>query len=116
DFRRGERGAGRVILSLGAEDVISDFEDTGEGISVHFSGTDVPDALAQRMDVSDFATPVNQVELRRARGGATLQLRTSGDYEAMAYQSGADYVVEVVPVSEEEAAAQAEIGLAAQEQ
>lgn len=114
DFRRGERGAGQVILSLGSENVVSDFEDRGEGISVNFNGTEVPDSLAQRLDVTDFATPVQMIELRRSRSGASLDIRTSGDYEAMAYQSGTDYVVEVRPISEEEAA-EAEIGLAAEE-
>jgi type IV pilus assembly protein PilQ len=115
DFRRGERGAGRIILSLGAEDIITDFEDSGDGISVQLDGTDVPDSMAQRLDVTDFATPVQTVELRRGRGGASLLIRTTGEYESMAYQAGTDYVVEVVPITAEEAA-QAEIGLAAEEE
>ncbi|MCK7594557.1 type IV pilus secretin PilQ [Pseudomarimonas salicorniae] len=115
DFRRGEGGAGRVILTLSAENVVTDFEDTGEAISVQFSGTEVPDSLAQRLDVTDFATPVQTVELRRGRGGASLMVKASGDYESMAYQSGTDYVIEVVPVAAEEQTA-AEIGIAAEEE
>lgn len=114
DFRRGERGAGRIIISLGSEDVVTDFDDRGEGISVLFTGTRVPDAQSQKLDVTDFATPVDSVEVRRGRDGATVAVKTSGDYEAMAYQSGSDYVIEVVPVAEP-SEDEATIGLAAQE-
>lgn len=114
DFRRGERGAGKVIVSLSGEDISSDFENQDDGVRVAFLGAEVPDSLAQRLDVADFATPVDMVELRRGRNGAELSIRATGEYEAMAYQSGTDYVVEVTPVSAE-AAAEAGIGLAAEE-
>lgn len=114
DFRRGEQGAGRIIISLGAEDVVTDFEDRGDGINVLFTGTQVPEAQAQRIDVTDFATPVQMVEVRRGRGGASVTVKTAGEYQAMAYQAGSDYVIEVAPVAEE-AEEEANIGLAAEE-
>ncbi|MBD8525024.1 type IV pilus secretin PilQ [Pseudoxanthomonas sp. CAU 1598] len=100
DFRRGENGGGRVIVTLSNENQPADYNDSGEGITVSFSGAMVPEALAQRLDVRDFATPVDMVELNQGNAGARLRIAASGKYQASAYQSGAEYVVELSPVAE----------------
>jgi type IV pilus assembly protein PilQ len=100
DFRRTSGGAGRVIVSFDSDNIGADFRDDGNVVNVDFGNASVPAALAQRLDVTDFATPVESVELQRGPNGARLAVRSSGRYETMAYQTGSEYVIEVVPVVE----------------
>lgn len=99
DFRRSESGGGRVIITMGDENFPADYADSGEGVAIQFASSQVPDSLVQRLDVTDFATPVQFIELKNGKNGATLKIDTNGQYEASAYQSGRDYVVEVSPIA-----------------
>ena len=100
DFRRTTEGAGRVILSFSGEGAGADLSDSGAGVVVDIVGARLPDALAQRLDVTDFATPVERVELRATGSGARLRIDTVGNYESLAYQTGNEYVVEIAPLRE----------------
>jgi len=100
DFRRGENGSGKVVLSFTGEGVSADLSDSGEGLVLDVSNASLPDALAQRLDVTDFATPVESIELRSSPSGARLRITTVGTYESLAYQTGNEYVVEISPVVE----------------
>ena len=53
--------------------------------------------LQKPLDVTDFATPVQRIDATRSGNGAQLQLTTSGQFESLAYQTGRDYIVEIVP-------------------
>lgn len=114
DFRRNEAGGGRVILSFNAENVPSDLTEQDDNVVITFDGVGVPDALSQRLDVADFATPVRSIELTRGQASARLRIAVSGRYETMAYQTGSEYVLEVNPLSDE-AADELGVGLAAAE-
>ena len=48
----------------------------------------------QRLDVTDFATPVNSVDAMRVGDGTRLVIAASGDYEQLAYQSDNVYTIE----------------------
>lgn len=100
DFRRAASGAGRVVLSFSGEGAIGDMSDSGDGILLDVVNARLPEALAQRLDVTDFATPVQSIELRATPAGARLRVATVGRYESLAYQTGAEYVIEVAPISE----------------
>jgi type IV pilus assembly protein PilQ len=102
DFRRGSGGAGRIIVSFTGENVGADFRDDGRAVTVDFSNATVPASLSQRLDVTDFATPVESVELRSGQGGARMMISTAGRYETVAYQTGSEYVVEISPLVEAE--------------
>ncbi|HEX2493137.1 MAG TPA: type IV pilus secretin PilQ [Steroidobacter sp.] len=98
DFRRGSDGAGRIIVALTDSKVPADLRQEGKRIIVDFPNTAVPAALMQRLDVSDFATPVNTVDVLRVGAGARLVIAATGDYEQLAYQSDNIYTVEIKPV------------------
>jgi len=100
DFRRGDNGAGKVVVSFNGDGVNADLNDTGEGLTLDVDNAQLPEALAQRLDVTDFATPVQSIELRATANGTKLRITTSGRYESLAYQTGGEYVVEVSPVVE----------------
>src|SRR5690606_2593191 len=70
----------------------------GGRIVVNFAKTGLPEALMQRLDVTDFATPVSTVDAMRVADGTRLVIAASGDYEQLAYQSDNVYTIEIKPV------------------
>lgn len=98
DFRRGSDGSGRVIVELTDAKVPADLRQEGGRIVVNFSKTTLPEALMQRLDVTDFATPVSSVDALRVADGTRLVISASGDYEQLAYQSENIYTIEIKPV------------------
>ncbi len=103
DFRRGEKGEGRVIVTLGDTHNAVDVREEGGRIVVRFKNTSVPERLAKRLDVLDFATPVKFIDA--SRDGVNAQITVTpiaaGDFEQVAYQSGNVFTLELQPVSQE---------------
>jgi type IV pilus assembly protein PilQ len=98
DFRRGGDGSGRVVVELTDARVPADLRQEGGRIVVNFARTTVPDTLLQRLDVTDFATPVNTVDVLRVGDSTRLVIAATGDYEQLAYQSDNIYTIEIKPV------------------
>ncbi len=103
DFRRGEKGEGRVIVSLGDTRNAVDVREEGGKIVVRFKNTSVPERLAKRFDVLDFATPVKFIDASRDGTNAQLIVTpiAAGDFEQVAYQSGNVFTLELQPISQE---------------
>ena len=57
--------------------------------------------LAQRLDVLDFATPVQSIETRSHGNGVRIEIIATPPFEQLAYQTGNDYIVEVSPKKED---------------
>jgi type IV pilus assembly protein PilQ len=98
DFRRGADGSGRIVVELTDSKVPADLKQEGGRIVVNFTKTSVAENLLQRLDVTDFATPVNSVDVLRVGDGTRLVIAASGDYEQLAYQSDNIYTIEIKPV------------------
>jgi type IV pilus assembly protein PilQ len=97
DFRRGENGAGRVILRFDDPGAAADMRNEGSQVVVDVSNASIPENLRRRLDVTDFATPVKSLESTSNAGTTRLVIDTNGAYESMAYQTGNEYVVEIAP-------------------
>ncbi|WP_428993082.1 type IV pilus secretin PilQ [Luteibacter rhizovicinus] len=97
DFRRGPNGEGRVLVTLGSTTASPEMHREGDHVIVSLGGASIPSKLAQRLDVLDFATPVQSIDTKAAPGGGRMDIRTKGEVEVSAYQSGGEYVVEVAP-------------------
>ena len=97
DFRRGDNGAGRIIIRFDGANAVTDMRNEDKQIVVDVSNAQIPENLRRRLDVTDFATPVVNVEPRANAGGTRLVINTNGAYDSMAYQTGNEYVVEVAP-------------------
>lgn len=95
DFRRTADGAGRVVLQFNGEGAAADLRTEGSRVVVDLPGIQIPAAQVQKLDVIDFATPVQTVEANAIASGARITLTNAGAFESMAYQSGTEYVVEV---------------------
>ena len=102
DFRRTETGAGRLIVNLSDVGVPVDVRHSGDQIILSFSGTGLPDSLLKRLDVIDFATPVNMIDAMRVGGDARIVIMATRPFEQLAYQSDNVFTVEVHPVAEED--------------
>ncbi len=97
DFKRGDGGSGKLILRFSGEGAAPDLRNMGSSVVVDIGNAQLPAALQRPINVTDFATPVQRIEARATSSGAQLVLGTKGEFESMAYQSGNEYVVEVIP-------------------
>lgn len=97
DFRRGENGAGRIILKFDGDSANADMRNEGGRVVVDVSNAQIPEKLRRKLDVSDFATPVSSIEPNNNAGGTRLVINTSGSNDTMAYQTGNEYIIEVTP-------------------
>jgi type IV pilus assembly protein PilQ len=102
DFRRGENGEGKVVISMTDPNVNVGVEDTGGKITVNFGGTQLPAALRRKLDVVDFATPVQSISSDVSGGNAVFTINSTGNYDYMAYQTDNQYVISVKQLSEKE--------------
>jgi type IV pilus assembly protein PilQ len=99
DFKRGDGGAGRLILQFSESGAMPDLRNQGSSVVVDVGNASLPANLQRSLNVVDFATPVQRVEPRSSGGGTQLVLSTNGAFESMAYQTGSEYIVEIVPKS-----------------
>lgn len=103
DFRRGQNGEGRVIVSLGDSKTPVDLTESGGRIRLVLEGAEVPADLRRRLDVTDFATPVTRVDTYMEGNNAVIEIRPEGSYDYIAYQADKVFTVSVEPLTEEEA-------------
>jgi len=107
DFRRSPSGAGRLIVKFSEVGTPVDVRRSGGRIVLSFRGTSLPRELMQRLDVMDFATPVNTIDVLRVGKNARIVIAATGPFEELAYQSDTVFTVEVQPVVEEKSLIQA---------
>ena len=102
-FQRTGDGEGKLTLELTNPKVdVNVFSEGGE-VNVQFIDTTVAQRLMRRFDVTDFATPVDSVDVNTTVRGVTLVLKTTGDFDYLAYQADNQYVISVKPLSKKEA-------------
>ncbi|WP_028919879.1 type IV pilus secretin PilQ [Pseudoxanthomonas suwonensis] len=99
DFKRGDGGAGRLILRFDGDGVAPDLRKQDGSVVVDVANATLPAELQRPLNVTDFATPVQRIEARPYAGGTQVVLSTRGDYTSLAYQTAGEYVVEIAPRS-----------------
>ncbi|MBI3383530.1 MAG: type IV pilus secretin PilQ [Aquabacterium sp.] len=97
DFRRGQDGAGRVVVELPNNQVGVDIKQQGQSLVVEFMRATLPERLRRRFDVMDFGTPVQAVSASQVGDRVKLVVDPRGDWEHSAYQSDNQFVLEVRP-------------------
>ena len=102
DFQRGEQGAGNVVIDLSDPSVSPDIQDQGGKITLTFPKTQLPDALRVRLDVKDFATPVQFVNAQSQGDKSIISIEPTGLYDYLAYQADNKLIVSIKPLSKEE--------------
>lgn len=103
DFRRGEKGEGRIVVAMADANTAVDVKEESGKIIARFKNTQASEALLRRLDVLDFATPVKFIDV--ARDGIhtvmTVTPISGADFEQVAYQSGATFTLELQPLTQE---------------
>ncbi|MEE3321582.1 MAG: type IV pilus secretin PilQ family protein [Pseudomonadota bacterium] len=103
DFRRGEEGEGRVIVDLSKASIPVDVQEEGGRIVARFVGAGVSDDLIRKLDVTDFATPVQMVDVKVSDGSTIIEIEPTGVWEYLAYQADNKFSINVKPVTRAEA-------------
>jgi type IV pilus assembly protein PilQ len=104
DFRRGEQGQGRVVVSMSNPRTVVDVHDDNDRIVAVFRNTSLPEKLSRRLDVLDFATPVKYIDVKRDGPDTQLIVTPSqgASFDQAAYQSGGLYTIELQPLTQAE--------------
>ena len=97
-FRRGRTGEGRIIVDLSDTSTGIDIRQQGQSLIVEFLKTSVPENLRRRLDVVDFATPVQTISTFPQGENVRMVIEPRGLWEHNAYQTDTQFVVEVKPV------------------
>jgi len=106
DFRRGDGGEGRVVVTFSEANMVADIREEAGKIIVEYIDADLPDNLQQSLDVVDFATPVKTIDTFTSGSNVTMIITPTGEYEHLAYQSDKTLTLDVRPITAKEKAAQ----------
>ncbi len=97
DFKRGDGGSGKLILHFDKDGAMPDMRASDAGVVVDIGNATIPANLQRMLNVSDFATPVQQVQASASGDKAQVVMSAKGAFEPLAYQTGRDYIIELVP-------------------
>lgn len=104
DFRRGEKGEGRIIVDLADPNTPVDLKTRGEQVTVVFLNSSISDELERRLDVIDFGTPVKTIDAFNQNGNVKIVITGMGEFEQLAYQADNSFTIDVKPILRETAA------------
>ncbi|POA30140.1 MULTISPECIES: type IV pilus secretin PilQ [unclassified Pseudomonas] len=99
DFQRGEQGEGNVVIDLSDPGISPDIQERDGKIILTFAKTQLPERLRVRLDVKDFATPVQFVNASASADKASISIEPSGTYEYSTYQTDNKLTVSVRPMT-----------------
>ncbi|SEH82760.1 type IV pilus secretin PilQ [Pseudomonas fuscovaginae UPB0736] len=99
DFQRGEQGEGNVVIELSDPSISPDVQEKGGKISVEFPRTQLPESLRVRLDVKDFATPVQYVNATASADRASISIEPSGAFDYSTYQTDNKLTISVRPLT-----------------
>ncbi|MFG5863451.1 type IV pilus secretin PilQ [Metapseudomonas sp. CR1201] len=102
DFQRGEQGEGNVVITLSDPSVSPDIQEQGGKIRLSFAKTQLPEPLRVRLDVKDFATPVQFVSASGAGNDASISIEPTGYYDYLAYQTDNKLTVSIKPLTQDD--------------
>jgi type IV pilus assembly protein PilQ len=100
DFKRGDNGEGRILVSLANPNTIVNSREEGGKVVVSFVNTRLPDNLAKRLDVSEFATPVKYIDANMTSRETTVTVSLQNSlYDYSLFQSDGLLTIEFRPLT-----------------
>ena len=99
DFQRGTQGEGNVVIDLSDPSIAPDIQEREGKIILNFARTQLPEPLRVRLDVKDFATPVQFVNASAGNDRATISIEPSGTFDYSTYQTDNKLTVSVRPMT-----------------
>ena len=110
DFRRGPQGEGNITVTLSDSEVGIDIDDEKGQVIIDFTKTAIHEDLERRLDVLDFATPIQTIDTFREGKGTRMVITVNGQYEQIAYQTGNTFTVSVRKLTQNELKEEDEFG------
>ena len=101
DFRRGAKGEGQVIVTLSEASAAVDMSKQGDKLLVTIQNTALPEELERRLDVLDFATPVQSIEAFQLGKDVRLMISASGRYDHFGSQTDNTLTIDIKPLTKE---------------
>jgi type IV pilus assembly protein PilQ len=103
DFKRGDKGEGRILVSLANPNTIVNSKEQGGKVVISFLNTRLPESLAKRLDVSEFATPVKFIDTVSTHQETTITVAMQNElYDYSVLQADGLLTIEFRPLSNEE--------------
>lgn len=103
DFKRGDKGEGRILITLANPNTIVNSKEQGGKVIVSFLNTKLSESLAKRLDVSEFATPVKFIDTVSSDRQTTITVAMQNElYDYSVFQADGLLTVEFRPLSYEE--------------
>jgi type IV pilus assembly protein PilQ len=103
DFKRGDKGEGRVLVYLANPNTIVNSRQEGGKIIINLLNTTLPNTLSKRLDVSDFATPIKYIDTVSKNHETIISVITQNDlYDYSLFQSEGLLTIEFRPVTSQE--------------
>lgn len=99
DFQRGTAGEGNVVIDLSDPTIAPDIQEHDGKIILSFTRTQLPDKLRVRLDVKDFATPVQFVNAGVSGDRTVITVEPSGTYEYSTFQTDNKLTVSIRPMT-----------------
>lgn len=99
DFKRGSLGEGQVVVKLSNASIPVDVRQESGLIIAEFIGAKLPEKLRRRLDVTDFGTPITQLDVTTEGSNAVFIINPVGDYEYLAYQADNEFTINVKPLT-----------------
>lgn len=95
DFRRSEKGAGRLELTLPVKNAPADVTRVGDRVVITLVGNRFSGAQLRKFDVNDFATPAKKVDVFNDGRNGKVVINTKGNWDYASFQTQDKLVVEV---------------------
>ncbi len=102
DFRRGEKGEGRIIVTLSDPSIPVDMRQESGNVVVDFYRAQLPRELERRLDVLDFATPVKTIDTYKKGQNVHMVITPMGEYDYIAYQADNQFTIEIRQLTKKE--------------
>ncbi|MGB4499367.1 MAG: type IV pilus secretin PilQ [Methylococcaceae bacterium] len=103
DFKRGDKNEGRILVLLANPNTLVNAKKENGKVVINFLNTQLPDGLAKRLDVSEFATPVKFIDTVSTQQETTLTVTTINElYDYSVFQSDGLLTIEFRPLTDAE--------------
>lgn len=99
DFHRGEDGGGQIVIALNDSSIVGNLERVGTSLELEFANARLANALQERLDVRDFGTPVQYINVYSEDGVVMVVSEIQGDYEYVAFQGNREYIINIIPLA-----------------
>ena len=102
DFRRSPADGAKITVDLTDDAISADLKEQSGELIIDFFDVVLPSELEKRLDVVDFATPVQTVDAFQVGQNVRLVIKPEGRYQHISYQADKQFTLVVDPYVETE--------------